>query len=48
MPRYVFNLELAGYGKDSDEAWGSAVEAFMMDPGCRPDDYFEDDEEDEQ
>jgi len=33
MPKFLFSLNLVGCGKDPDEAWNDAVEAFMLDPG---------------
>jgi len=36
MTRYEFELCLAGEGDTPEEAWESAVENFMMDPGCPP------------
>jgi len=39
MPRYYFQIELAGEGDDLDAAWRDAFEAFSLDPGCMPDEY---------
>lgn len=36
MTTYQFTLTLQGEGKNSDEAWANAVEAFTMDPGPPP------------
>jgi len=44
--RYIFKLELSGYGHNPDEAWENAVEGFGMEPGEFPEDYdFEEEEE---
>ena len=44
--RYEFTITIAADGKTPEEAWNEATEAFCLDPGCTPEDYkFEKEEE---
>jgi hypothetical protein len=37
--RYYFDVTISGIGRDPEEAWDCAVEAFTEDPGICPEDY---------
>lgn len=40
---YNFTFTLRGRGRNADEAWHDAVEAFSGDPGPTPDEFDKDD-----
>ena len=44
--RFEFDLTIAGYGKNSEEAWRDATEGFSLDPGG-PEDFRMEEEENE-
>lgn len=37
--RFIFPLELQGFGKNPEEAWADAIEGFTLDPGPYPEDF---------
>lgn len=39
MPRYLFNIQLAGEGDTPEDAWVDAINAFAADPGATPENY---------
>lgn len=41
MKRFIFRIELQGFGRDVQEAWNDAVEHFELDPGPPPEEYEE-------
>jgi len=45
--KYTFTVELTGIGKNQEEAWLDAVEAFNQDPGLGKNVKLKDEEEGE-
>jgi hypothetical protein len=46
MKRYTFDVLLCGSGDTPEEAWQSAIEGFMDNPGPCPEDEYTLEEED--
>jgi hypothetical protein len=45
MRRYVFKVEIQGYGSTPDQAYGDAVDSLYAEPGPTPEEFQEFDEE---
>lgn len=43
--RYLFKVELSGFGNNPSQAWDDAVEGFMQDAGPTPEEYEYEEEE---